>query len=133
MLEIQDYEVLERFKNRVLDKLGEKVYSIIVYGSVARCIATKDSDIDILVIGKDRKDWEIVSKIAYDIDFENGFRTFTTTIFLTDEEFGYRLKVGDPFLSNVLKEGVVLYDSGFYEKARNMNIFKLRMQRIIRC
>ncbi len=71
MLETQYYEVLEEFRNRVLDKLGEKVYSIIVYGSVARGTATKDSDIDILVIGKDREDWETVSRIAYEIDFEN--------------------------------------------------------------
>jgi len=117
MLKI-DYEVLEKFRKRVLDKLGKRIYSIIVYGSVARGTATKDSDIDILVIGKDRKDWETVSRIAYEIDFENGFRTFITTIFLTEDEFKHRLKVGDPFLHNVLKEGVVLYDSGLYERVR---------------
>jgi len=109
-----------------LDKLGERVYSIIVYGSVARGTAPKDSDIDILVIGEDKEDWETVSRIAYEIDFENGFRTFITTIFLTENEFEHRLKAGDPFLYNVVKESVVLYDSGLYEKARNMNFLSYR-------
>ena len=103
MLEM-DHETLEKFRSRVLDTLGGRVYSIIVYGSVARGTATKDSDIDILVIGKNKGDWETVSKIAYEIDFENGFRSFITTVFLTGDEFEHRLKAGDPFLYNVLKE-----------------------------
>ncbi len=106
----------------MLDALGEKVYSIIVYGSVARGTAKKNSDIDILVIGKDKKDWETVSKIAYGIDFENEFRTFITTLFLTEDEFKRRLKAGDPFLHNVLKEGIVLYDFGLYKKLVTRNL-----------
>ena len=42
MPEMQDYKVLEKFRKSVPDALGEKVYSIIVYGSVARGTATKD-------------------------------------------------------------------------------------------
>jgi len=116
MLGIQDYETLEKFRKKVLDTAGGRIYSIIVYGSVARGTATKDSDIDVLVIGENREDWETVSRIAYEIDFENAFRTFITTVFLTPDEFKHRLKAGDPFIHNVLKEGVVLYDSGFYER-----------------
>ena len=122
MLETQSYRVLEKFRKSVLDALGEKVYSIIVYGSVARGTAKKDSDIDILVIGKDKKDWETVSKIAYGIDFENEFRTFITTLFLTEDEFKRRLKAGDPFLYNVLKEGIVLYNFGLYKKLVTRNL-----------
>ena len=118
MLEIQDYETLEKFRNKVLNRIGGRIYSIIVFGSVARGTATKDSDIDVLVIGENREDWDTVSRIAYEMDFENGFRTFITTAFLTPDEFEHRLKAGDPFIYNVLKEGVVLYDSGFYERIR---------------
>lgn len=118
MLKIQEYETLEKFRRKVLDTLGNRVYSIIVYGSVARGTATKDSDIDVLVIGESRDDWETISRIAYEVDFENGFRTFITTIFLTESEFEHRLRAGDPFIYNVLEEGVVLHDSGFYERIR---------------
>ena len=118
MLEVEERETLERFKKKVLDELKDRVHAIVVYGSLARGTYTKDSDIDILVIGKNKADWERVSRIAYEIDFENGFRTFITTIFLTKDEFEYRLKAGDPFIHNVLKEGVALYDTGFYERFR---------------
>ena len=118
MLKLKESETLEKFRERVLKELKDRVYSIVVYGSLARGEYTKDSDIDILVIGKDRKDWKRISEIAYEIDFENGFRTLITTIFLTKDEFEYRLKVGDPFISNVLKEGVALYDTGVYERFR---------------
>ncbi len=118
MLELEERKTLERFKKKVLNELRDRVFSIIVYGSLARGTYTKDSDIDILVIGRDKKDWKKVSEIAYEIDFENEFRTFITTIFLTKDEFEYRLKAGDPFIHNVLKEGVTLYDAGVYERFR---------------
>lgn len=76
------------------------------------------ADIDILIIGRDEKDWKKISEIAYEIDFENRFRTFIITTFLTNDGFEYRLKAGDPFISNVLREGIVLYDMGVYERFR---------------
>ena len=118
MLELKESKTLEKFRERVLKELKDRVYSIVVYGSLTRGEYTKDSDIDILVIGENKADWKKVSEIAYEIDFENGFRTFITTIFLTKDEFEYRLKAGDPFIHNVLKEGVALYDTGFYKGFR---------------
>ncbi|ADC64614.1 DNA polymerase beta domain protein region [Ferroglobus placidus DSM 10642] len=117
MLEMER-ETLERFKKKVLNKLEDRVHAIVIYGSLARGTYTKDSDIDILVIGENKADWERVSRIAYEIDYENGFRTFITTMFLTKNEFEQRLKAGDPFIHNVLREGVVLYDTGVYEGFR---------------
>ena len=117
MLEVER-ETLERFKKKVLNELKNRIHAIVVYGSLAKGGYTKDSDIDILVIGEDKNDWKKVSEIAYEIDFENCFMTFITTIFLTKDEFEYRLKAGDPFIHNVLKEGVALYDTGVYERFR---------------
>jgi len=117
MLEVERI-TLEKFKKKVLNELGDRIYAMIVYGSLARGEYTKDSDIDILVIGESKENWETVSRIAYEIDFENGFRTFITTIFLTKDEFEQRLNAGDPFVYSVLREGVALYDTGFYEGFR---------------
>ncbi len=118
MLKLQaEYRnVLENFKKRLLKELGERIDSIILYGSMARGEATKDSDIDILIIGKDKNNWKRVSEIAYEIDFENEFKTFITTIFLTREEFEHGIKVCSPFIYDVIKEGVVLYDNGTYKR-----------------
>ena len=120
MLKLQrKYEnVLGAFKSRVLNELGERIQSIVVYGSVARGEATKDSDIDVLVVSRDKKVREKVSDIAYEVDFENDFETFITPIHLTTDEFEHRIKVGSPFISAILKEGVILYDDGTFERVR---------------
>jgi hypothetical protein len=71
MLEMER-ETLERFKKKVLNELKDRVHAIVVYGSLARGEYTQDSDIDILVIGNDRKDWKRISEIAYEIDLKTG-------------------------------------------------------------
>ena len=47
--------VAEEFARRVVSTLGEQVESVILYGSVARGDAGPESDIDILVVGDDKR------------------------------------------------------------------------------
>jgi len=115
--------VLTAFKSRVLKELGDRIHSIIIYGSVARGERTKDSDIDVLVIGKDNEVGEKVSDVSYEIDFENDFKTFITPIHLTTDEIEHRIKDGSPFISAILKEGVILYDDGTFKGIRE-KVFK---------
>lgn len=108
----EEYEdALKVFGKRVVEELGDRVEAIISYGSVARGTASEDSDIDVLVIGKEG-DWKKVSDIAYDIDLKRGFRTLITVVFYTREEMEERVRAGSPFAYDVLREGVVVYDSG---------------------
>ena len=109
---------LETFKSRVLKELGKRIQSIVIYGSVARGEATKDSDIDLLVLSNDKKMREKVSDIAYEIDFEYNFETFITPIHLTTDEFEHRIKVGSPFISSILREGVIFYNEGTFKRIR---------------
>jgi len=120
MLKLQrKYEnVLETFRGRVLNELSDRIRSIIVYGSVARGEATKDSDIDVLVVGRDKDVREKVSDVGYEVDFENDFETFITPIHLTKDELEHRIKVGSPFIFEILKEGVILYDDGTFQRIR---------------
>ena len=45
------WKAVEEFVRRALDKYGDRIESIILFGSVARGEAKEDSDIDILVVG----------------------------------------------------------------------------------
>ncbi len=125
MLKLQTrYErALTAFRSRVLNELGDRIQSMVIYGSVARGEATKDSDIDVLVIGKDNEVGEKVSDVGYEIDFENDFETFIMPIHLTTDEFEHRIKVGSPFIFAILKEGVILYDDGTFKTIRE-KVFK---------
>jgi len=114
------YEAVTReFAERVVKRLNGRVEAIILYGSVARAENRSDSDIDILVLGKKKSDWKRVSEIAYEIDSENNFSTLISPTFYSTEEFERNALHGSFFARRVLKEGVVLYDNGSYERIRN--------------
>ena len=66
----------------------------------------------------DKRVKEKVSDIAYEIDFEYDFETFIMPIHFTTDEFEHRIKVGSPFISSILKEGVISYDDGTFKRIR---------------
>jgi predicted nucleotidyltransferase len=114
-----DYEKqAEYLKEKLVKELESSIESIILYGSVARKQAHEDSDIDILIvtINLDKKLYNRISKIRTETDMEND--TFTTLVQMSKTEFEQNLKLDSPFIENVLKEGVTLYDRGFIEKIR---------------
>jgi len=117
-LQGRDGKALMTFRDRVVKELGDRIYVIVAYGSVARGEAKEDSDIDVLIVGRDREIRRRVSEISYDIDYENSFETFITPVYYTREEFEQRIRVGSPFIYEVLKDGVALYDDGTFKGIR---------------
>ncbi len=111
-------KALTDFRNRVVKELGDRIESIVVYGSVARGEAGEDSDIDVLIVGRDKEIRSRISEIGYDVDYGNKFETFITLIYFTREEFEHRIRVGSPYIYEVLKEGVALYDDGTFKGIR---------------
>ena len=111
-------KALTEFRDRVVKELGDRINAIIVYGSVARGEAGEESDIDVLIVGKDKEIRSMITEISYEIDYENRFETFITPIYYTKEEIEHRIKVGSPFIYEVLKDGVALYDDGTFKRIR---------------
>jgi predicted nucleotidyltransferase len=109
---------------RLIEDLGDKVESIVLYGSVARNEAREDSDIDVLVVTRDddRKLYDRISKIRTRIDLSNN--TLTTLVQISRKELEQHMKLGSPFMESVVKEGIILYDSGFLKKIRGSLAFK---------
>jgi len=112
------------FRDSVVNELGDHVCSIVAYGSVARGESRDDSDIDVLVVGRGKEIFHRVSEIGYEVDYENRFETFITPIYFTIEELEYRVKVGLPFIYEVLRGGVILYDDGTFKRIRE-KVFSL--------
>ena len=117
---MQTYEkVIDHIKSKIVAKLGEKINSIILYGSAAKGkYRPWESDIDILVIAsnEDRGLQDAISEIIGDIDLENA--TCTSLIYLSEANFKRYLEWGSPFLESVVEGGVVLYDDGTFEQVR---------------
>jgi len=111
-------KTIEELKRKLVSELGDRIDSIILYGSVARNEAREESDIDILVITKDKdiKIYDKISKIRTDIDLDNN--TLTSLLSLSRRELERYIKLGSPFIESVIEEGVILYDNGNFEKLR---------------
>ena len=114
---------MEELKKELLTRLGQRIDSIILYGSAARGqYRPLESDIDVLVVGRgdDGSIKREISGIIGSIDFENS--TATSPVYLSRENFRRYLEWGSPFLENVLEEGVVLYDNGTFEQVRRSRV-----------
>ena len=80
---------------------------IILFGSAARGEITPDSDVDFLIIKKETPLYgaDRIRELSRVID-----RNIPVDFLIyRPEEFNKRLRMGDPFLKTILKEGKVLY------------------------
>ena len=95
-------KAVDEFVERVLDKYSDRIDSIILFGSVARGEAKEESDIDILVIwkGDEAEGWRAMTGLAFDVLLDEEEYISTKVLGLED------LKAENPFMKNVMKEGV---------------------------
>ena len=92
-------------KSHLIGKYGDKIKEIILYGSHARGEATKDSDIDLLVLVDDSVNPSDVrrslSDLLFDILLEKG--ELVSVVVLPKTFFE---NYNHPFVINVRKEGI---------------------------
>lgn len=102
--------VLDEFKAKVKELLGDRIKKIILYGSYARGDYNKSSDVDIMIltdlnfeeIEKYRDD---ISDIAFEIELKT--EVMLSPIIKNVEEYNIRTSY-IPFYRNVKEEGVIL-------------------------
>ena len=94
--------------SKIIDQIKAryKPQKVILYGSVAKGKATSDSDIDLLIIKKTNRRFidrisDVLLSCDYDIPLE--------PLVYTPQELKRRLKIGDFFIKDILKNGKVLY------------------------
>ena len=106
---------MERYE-MVFDKLvsglrliyGENLYSVVLYGSVARGTDTADSDIDIAVIVLSENAEMHEAMIDLNVDLELEYGKVLSLITIEQDEYNKWNNIS-PFYKNVKNEGVVLW------------------------
>ena len=111
-------KIAAHLKDKLIEELGDRIDAIVLYGSVAKKEADKNSDIDILIVTRDddKRLYDRISKIRTRIDLEND--TLTSLVQMSRIELEQYAKLGSPFLENVTKKGVTLHDNGILKKIR---------------
>ncbi|AEA46564.1 nucleotidyltransferase domain-containing protein [Archaeoglobus veneficus] len=100
-------KAIDEFVRRVR-KYGDKIESIILFGSVARGEAREDSDIDILIISKgDSFDMQKrISEVVVEILLNTGI--YISAKVISTEEYNLMRNINSSFFRNISKEGIVI-------------------------
>ena len=99
--------LVDQVKAHLSERYGEGIKRVILYGSHARGEATKDSDVDVLVLVdpslKPSAVEERLSELLFDMLMEEG--ELISAIVISEEFFENH---NFPFMLNVRKEGVLI-------------------------
>jgi predicted nucleotidyltransferase/uncharacterized protein (UPF0332 family) len=110
---------VEKFSEKVLEKYGKLIKCIVMMGSVAREEFKPTSDIDVFVVIDDTLQ-EITPELheKIDDDLEKIAEEISERISVqpsyTLTEFTDYARVCHPIIYNFIKEGVAIYDTGFF-------------------
>ena len=98
-------QLVEQIKKHLIKIYGDNIKKVILYGSYVRCEATRDSDIDILVlVDQSLNPFEVresLSDLLFDILLDEG--ELVSVIAVPEQLFE---NYNSPFMLNVKREGV---------------------------
>ena len=115
----EDLDTAYKFANNIYKELGSLIRAVVIFGSIARRAETEKSDIDILVIIDDlgiNLTREVVE--AYRVIIKKSIVQISTRlhiITLRFTSFWDYIRNGDPIGINMLRDGVALIDTGFFD------------------
>jgi predicted nucleotidyltransferase/uncharacterized protein (UPF0332 family) len=118
----KDFDLAENLSKKLKEELKELLKGVVFFGSGARGNPVKGSDIDVLVILNDLKfifSEEVITSIRLII--ENVSASIDGNFHITNmklSQFWEYLRDGDPILVNILREGIAVYDEGFFQPAQ---------------
>jgi predicted nucleotidyltransferase len=98
--------IARKFAKRVQEKYGDRVDSIILFGSAARGEAREESDIDILVVGEVTLDELVDVSVPMLLEYEE----YISAQDMETARFNRLVKQGYSFIKNIQKEGVILFE-----------------------
>lgn len=103
-----NHELFKKLISGICDIYGDRLISIILYGSVARNTATIDSDIDIALLVKNDDPFmhDRMLDVLTDLDLEYD-QVLSPSIIEKDQYDKWKAVL--PYYRNIEKEGVVLW------------------------
>ena len=119
-----DIRLAQEFAQRLKNELGDFLVAVVIFGSAARQSGSKKSDIDVLVIGDDTS-FQLTQALieAYRVIIENVIASTSGRMHVTSmtfTSFWEYVRAGDPVAVNILRDGVALIDTGFFNPLQQL-------------
>ncbi len=104
----KEREIVERFRQIIDHKFPDEIIDVLVFGSKVRGDASKDSDIDVLVItsSDNWKKGDEIRDIGYGLDDEIDYKLSIQVI--PKSHFDYLRQNNFQFAKNIEKEGITV-------------------------
>jgi len=122
----EELNIAYEFARRMHKEFGDFLKAIVLFGSTAKHTGSASGDVDILVIVDDVtvvQTQELVE--AYRIIVEKLVTDVSTRLHVTSiklSTFWEYIRAGDPIGMNILRDGVALLDTGFFDPLRALLI-----------
>jgi len=101
-------KAVKEFADRLKKLLQTKLVNIILFGSKVRNVTNSESDIDILVLLKD-KNKDILNRIVNVlVDIQLKYDANISPVIYSEYEFNMNVKLGASFIKNIENEGIPL-------------------------
>ena len=102
-----DREILNELKSSLLSLLGQELNDIILFGSHAANKATKESDMDVLIVLENHYDWK-KKRLIRDVCYETGLKydVFIDSKIISLYELNHTLKGTHPLYKEAIGKGI---------------------------
>lgn len=98
-------------RDRLICEVADSISQIVLFGSQARKSAHKDSDVDLLIVVKERTPLliETLRAIRYEVMEQYGFEPLLTLLIVSEEEWQNLPSYSAGLVLNIKKDGVPLW------------------------
>jgi predicted nucleotidyltransferase/uncharacterized protein (UPF0332 family) len=119
-----DVKIAHSFADELKRELGDFLKGVVLFGSAVRRESTVKSDIDILVVTDDVC-FQLTDALieAYRVIVENVIARVSRKLHVTSmtfTSFWEYAKAGDPVVVNILRDGIALFDTGFFDPLQRL-------------
>ena len=109
--------LLKRLSALIIRKIKKFILSIIIFGSIAEGNEQPGSDIDLLIILKEKTNPQKVESALDGLSLvvSEKFGNFLSPVLLKENQFRRRYKQGDKFIKTIVARGKIIYGKTFME------------------
>ena len=104
MFYIYEEQIIDSVK-KIVKKYSRDLYLVVIYGSFARQQHMPDSDLDLLIVGKDKVKKQILDDLS---EIYVRYSIVVSALFYSPSQ--YHIVEHHPFIKQALKEGITLWE-----------------------